>query len=296
MNVLQTQNLSKNYGALRAVDNLNLSVEAGNVYGILGPNGSGKTTTLGMILGITQPTMGSFSWFGQEGSAEIRKRIGAILETPNFYPYMDAFQNLEIVARIKNVQNPDYNGVLETVGLLDRAKTQFKGFSLGMRQRLAIAACLLNDPEVLIFDEPTNGLDPQGVADVREILRNVARRGKTILFASHIIDEVEKTCSHVAIMKSGKLLASGSVAEILSQQPTVELGADDFFALKAALSDTALVRKLLAETSNFVSVELNEGATPALLNKFLMEKDVQLTHLVLRKKSLETEFLERIKQ
>lgn len=292
--ILDIQNLSKNYGSLRALDNLSLQVEAGNIYGILGPNGSGKTTTLGIILGVTMADSGSFSWFGEGSSAAMRRRIGAILETPNFYPYMSAVQNLEIVAHIKRISNPDIMGVLKTVNLFERANSPFRTFSLGMKQRLAIAACLLGDPEILIFDEPTNGLDPQGMAEVRQLLRDIGAQGKTILLASHIIDEVEKVCTHAAIIKKGKLLAAGTVSELLGTDTLIEVGAINMDMLRNALSGLSSIKRL-EEAPNKLILSFSDDTSASSLNKQLIEKGIVLSHLVERRKSLEQEFLERTK-
>ena len=185
MPVLTTKSLSKNYGKIKAVDKLDMTIEAGNVYGILGPNGSGKTTTLGLILGILQASEGEFSWFDNEFGDQTRKKIGSILETPNFYPYMNALDNLEIIRHIKGPEvKADFDELLELVNLAHRKKSAFRTYSLGMKQRLAIAATLIGDPEVLIFDEPTNGLDPQGIAEVRNLLQRIAGMGKTVIMAS----------------------------------------------------------------------------------------------------------------
>ncbi|MGA9325609.1 MAG: ATP-binding cassette domain-containing protein, partial [Salegentibacter sp.] len=182
--ILTLNQLTKNYGTLTAVDKLSFSIEKGNVYGILGPNGSGKSTTLGMVLNVVNKTGGDFSWFnGSESTHEALKKVGAIIEHPNFYPYMTATQNLALVCKIKGVQPEKIEEKLEIVGLLDRKNSKFSTFSLGMKQRLAIASALLNDPEILILDEPTNGLDPQGIHQIREIIRKIATTGTTILLA-----------------------------------------------------------------------------------------------------------------
>ena len=217
--VLQTNNLSKNYGYLKAVDNISIKINKGDVYGILGPNGSGKSTTLGMILNVVNKTSGNFQWFDAEtDNSKALKKIGAIIEHPNFYPYMTAYQNLKLVCKIKEIDNSSINNVLEIVGLIERKNSKFSDFSLGMKQRLAIASALLNNPEVLILDEPTNGLDPQGIHQIREIINNIAKNGTTILLASHLLDEVEKVCSHVLVLSKGKKLYSGRVDKIISKR------------------------------------------------------------------------------
>ncbi|HCK21175.1 MAG TPA: ABC transporter ATP-binding protein, partial [Bacteroidetes bacterium] len=222
--VLNTAALTKHYGAIRAVDGIDLHVERGSVYGILGPNGSGKTTTLGMLMGAIQPTAGSFSWFGNGQRDENRKRIGCILEHPIFYPYLSGEQNLRITAGIKGVPEKEIDKVLALVELSARKKSAAATYSLGMKQRMALAAALLGDPEVLVLDEPTNGLDPQGIAEIRGLVRRVSEMGKTILIASHLLDEIEKVCTHVAVIKNGNLLAQGAVGEILGEERLLEVG------------------------------------------------------------------------
>ena len=216
--VLEIKNVSKKYGNIRALDGVSLNVERGNVYGILGPNGSGKTTLLGIILNIINANQGTYSWFGKPPSKHSRKKIGALLETANFYPYLSAYQNLKVTATIKGVPYSDIDRVLQIVGLADRKNSKFKGFSFGMQQRLAMASVLLGNPEVLVLDEPTNGLDPQGIAEVRNLIIKVAGEGKTIIIASHILDEIEKVCTHVGILKTGRLMVSGAMGEIVKNQ------------------------------------------------------------------------------
>jgi len=291
MPVLSVKNLAKNYGSLVALEGLDLTVEAGQVFGLLGPNGSGKTTLLGILLDVLHASGGSFTWFdGTEGD-QVRKRIGAFLETPNFYPYLNADQNLSLVAAIKQVANPPLDELLELVQLKDRRKSPFKTYSLGMKQRLALAACLVGDPDVLILDEPTNGLDPQGMVEVRHIIQKIAAQGKTIILASHILDEVEKICSHVAIIKKGKLLASGAIGSILSDQPTVEAGATDIEQLFRLLSSTSLATKITRKDNRLI-LELALGRSPEDLNRLAFENGIILDHLVQKKQSLEVEFLE----
>ena len=291
--VLQTNQLTKIYAKdVRAVDGLNLTIEKGNIYGILGPNGSGKTTTLGMILGIIQPTEGQYNWFGAPPTAATYRRIGAILETPNFYPYLNAQRNLEIVAHIKQVPTDNLPALIEQVGLKDRGDMPFRAYSLGMKQRLAIAGALVGDPEVLIFDEPTNGLDPQGIVEVRELLIDIGARGKTILLASHIIDEVERVCNHVAILKYGDLLAAGSVQELMRYEPLIEVRAADETQLRQALGTLPFVTDVQAE-DGLLLLHVQEDYSASDLNRALFEKGCVLEHLQVRQKSLEAEFLER---
>ena len=291
MTVLEIQNLSKRYGRIKALDNLNLTIEAGNLYGILGPNGSGKTTTLGIILDILKPDSGSYEWFEGQYGPHSRLKIGSILETPNFYPYMNAPQNLEVVRQIKNVDSVDVDELLELVNLAHRRKSRFSTYSLGMKQRLAIAATLIGDPEVLIFDEPTNGLDPQGIAEVRSILTRIAGMGKSVIMASHILDEVEKICTHVAIIKKGKLLATGPVGAILSNDMTVEVAADNMEELHRLLVSKSYVNKI-EKVSKWYECLIDEQINVSDLSRDIYQGGVIPTRLIARKRRLEEEFLE----
>ncbi len=295
MEVLKITNLTKDYGRLRALDNLNLTIESGNIYGLLGQNGSGKTTTLGIILGILSKSSGDFEWFEGKYGDHHRLRIGSILETPNFYPYLDADKNLEIVAEIKDAKNVDFDGLLDLVGLKQRRKSAFYTYSLGMKQRLAIAATLIGDPDVVIFDEPTNGLDPQGIADVRTILKRIAESGKTVIMASHILDEVEKICTHVAIIRNGKLLKTGPVGSILSNKLTMEINADNILDLKGFLANIPSC-KIQEENSHFIECLIDPDVTAAFINKSAFDHGICLNHLVIKHQRLEHEFLEINKQ
>ena len=293
MKVLTINNLTKRYGRITAVNQLNLDVEKGQIMGILGPNGSGKTTTLGIVLGITRADAGDFQWFeGQYGSgSSVLRQVGSLLETPNFYPYMTAEQNLAVVALIKRAKNVDFHHLLEIVNLAHRKDTLFSGYSLGMKQRLAIAATMVGDPSVLIFDEPTNGLDPAGIAEVRETIQNIAAQGKTIFMASHILDEVEKVCTHVAIIKNGDLLATGEVGSILSKEITVEIAAKDNDILRGLLADVNYISKI-ENRQQGLSISVKQGFGAYELSQLAFEKGIILTHLVEKKRSLEQEFLQ----
>jgi len=291
MPVLAVNHLAKNYGSVRALDGLDIIVEAGQVFGLLGPNGSGKTTLLGIVLDVIRPTSGSFRWFDEAEGVNVRQRIGALLETPNFYPYLNAEQNLSIVATIKGVAQPPLQSLLELVQLHERRHSPYRTYSLGMKQRLALASCLVGDPDVLILDEPTNGLDPEGMIEVRHIIKKIAAQGKTIILASHILDEVEKICSHVAIIKNGRRLAAGAVGSILNSEPTVEAGAADLEKLFQLLSSHDMVRKLQRQGGR-LSMELSPGRQAAELNRLAFEQGIVLDHLVVKPRSLEVEFLE----
>lgn len=289
MKVLETKGLSKNYGHIKALQNLNLTINQGEVFGILGPNGSGKTTTLGIILNILKASGGQYEWFeGQYKNP--RLRIGAILETPNFLPYLNAEQNLRIVARIKNIESQNFDSYLDTVNLLHRKESKFSTYSLGMKQRLAIAATMIGEPDVLIFDEPTNGLDPEGIAEVRNILNNIAAMNKTVIMASHILAEVEKICSHVGILKNGTLLASGPVGSILSDEQIIEIDAPGRAELSNYLKTLPSVLKII-ERAEFIEVHVPQEFDSTQLSKLCADSNIYINHLVIRKANLEEEFL-----
>jgi ABC-type multidrug transport system ATPase subunit len=288
--VLSISNLTKHFGKIKAVNNVNLEVKAGQVFGMLGPNGSGKTTTLGMLMGVVNATAGNFSWFGQEPNNEIRKKIGAVLEHPIFYPYLTGQKNLELNAMIKQCDPGNIPQVLELVELSDRKDDKYKTYSLGMKQRLAIASALLNQPTVLILDEPTNGLDPMGIAEIRELIKKIAAQGKTIILASHLLDEVQKVCTHFAILKKGVLVHTGPVDDVGKGTETVEVIAD-IDNLNDVLLQFAGTSTVSREDGTF-QVSLRDGFKSKDLNKFLFEKGVVASHLVTRKKSLEKQFLE----
>ncbi|MEM6525604.1 MAG: ABC transporter ATP-binding protein [Bacteroidota bacterium] len=287
--VLSIQNLTKQYGRITAVKDLSLNVQRGNVFGILGPNGSGKTTTLGVLLDVINRTSGEFSWFGEPPTKEMRKRIGAILETPIFYPYLSAAKNLEIVAEIKGASKDNIEPVLKTVELFERKDDKFRTYSLGMKQRLSIASALICDPEVMILDEPTNGLDPQGIAEIRELIKRIASDGKTIILASHLLDEVQKVCTHFCVLKRGTLLYSGSVDEIGKGAISVEVTAET--DIEKVLKEWDEATEVKTEDGKFI-VKLSEGKTASDLNKHLFEQGQVASHLVTQKKSLEKQFLE----
>ena len=289
--VLSIQNLTKRYGAITAINGLTIDVKAGSIYGILGPNGSGKTTTLSIVLGVINQSNGNFSWYGEPPTKEARKKIGALLEQPNFYPYLSAIQNLEIVCEIKGLDYSNIEPVLKQVNLYERRKSKFKTYSLGMKQRLALASVLLGNPDVMVLDEPTNGLDPQGIVEIRKLIIDLGKSGKTILLASHLLDEVEKVCTHVAVIKRGNLLAEGAVAEILTGDEQIEVSADDLTRLGQALESSPLINKVTRE-ENLVVASLNEGTDGATINKHLMDNGIIASHLAIRKKSLEAQFLE----
>ena len=292
MSILTVEDLSKSYGRIQALKNVNFSVPEGTVFGILGPNGSGKTTTLATITDILKPTSGSYKLFDEPASAANRRRIGTLLETPNFYHYLSGVKNLEIVAEIKQHGKEDIERVLETVDLTKRKDSKFSTYSLGMKQRLAIASCLLGSPSVLIFDEPTNGLDPVGIAEIRELMKKLYREGKTIIMASHLLDEVEKVCTDVAILKKGELIVSGKVNEILSNEDMVEVAATDHDKLLEVLHTLNEKTRIIDERS-VVKIFFPVGkADLSAVNNYCFNNGVTLNHLVLKKQSLEARFFE----
>ena len=291
--ILKINNLNKVYNKyVHAVKNLSVEIHKGNVYGILGPNGSGKSTTLGIVLNVVNKTSGDYSWFGGKVEThEALKKVGAIIERPNFYPYMTAKENLELVCKIKNINYSKVQEKLNLVGLVERQDSKFSTFSLGMKQRLAIASALLNDPEILILDEPTNGLDPQGIHQIRDIIREIASQGTTILLASHLLDEVEKVCSHVLVLQKGEMLYSGTVDGMTSNEGFFELKSNDIPKLTLVLKNHPSVEKVVEEDGKLL-VYLKSQLEPADLNQYLFENQIVLQHLVKRKVSLEEQFLQ----
>jgi ABC-2 type transport system ATP-binding protein len=292
--VLETHALTKRFGRLVAVDALDLEVHQGQVFGILGPNGSGKTTTLAMLLGVTKMTSGSYSWFGHGDHYALRKRIGAILEHPVFYPFLSAMDNLRITAHIKDVRAPDYEHLLRMVGLYERRNDAYRKYSLGMKQRLAIATAMVGDPEVLIFDEPTNGLDPQGIADIRQLIQDISAMGKTIVLASHLLDEVQKVCTHFCVLQRGKKIYQGGIDEVTNQKHRIEISAADPERLLAILEDYNAVDKV--ESRNGLFVIHGESLTTESLNRHLFERGITASHLIHVKSNLEEQFLEILKE
>ena len=291
--ILSLKNLDKKFGQVHAVNNLSFDIQKGNVYGILGPNGSGKSTTLGIILNVVNKTSGEFSWFdGKLSTHEALKKVGAIIERPNFYPYMTAAQNLRLICKIKGISADKIDEKLKVVNLFERRDSKFRTFSLGMKQRLAIASALLNDPEILILDEPTNGLDPQGIHEIRQIITEIASSGTTILLASHLLDEVEKVCSHVVVIRNGIKLYSGSVDEMTASNGLFELKVDENeYKLIKLLENHNAIGKVTKEHETLIAT-LKSDISSTEINKYLFDKGFVLSHLVKRKPSLEQQFLD----
>jgi ABC-2 type transport system ATP-binding protein len=291
--ILSLKNLDKKFGRVHAVNNLSFDIQKGNVYGILGPNGSGKSTTLGIILNVVNKTSGEFSWFdGNLSTHQALKKVGAIIERPNFYPYMTAIQNLSLICKIKDISTEKIEEKLKIVNLFERRNSKFKTYSLGMKQRLAIASALLNNPEILILDEPTNGLDPQGIHEIREIIQKIAKNGTTILLASHLLDEVEKVCSHVVVIRDGLKLYSGSVDKMSASHGLFELNTNEpKNKLISILNNNSHIGSV-KEEGDYIIAYLTEEMEASEINNYLFKNGITVSHLVKRKPSLEEQFLD----
>jgi ABC-2 type transport system ATP-binding protein len=291
--ILTLKNLDKKFGRVHAVNNLSFDIKKGNVYGILGPNGSGKSTTLGIILNVVNKTSGDFSWFdGNLSTHQALKKVGAIIERPNFYPYMTAIQNLSLICKIKDTSTENINEKLKIVNLFKRRNSKFKTYSLGMKQRLAIASALLNNPEILILDEPTNGLDPQGIHEIREIIQKIAKNGTTILLASHLLDEVEKVCSHVVVIREGVKLYSGRVDEMSISYGLFELNTKEpKNKLISTLNKNSNIGSI-KEEGDLIIAHLTQEMEASEINTYLFDNGITVSHLVKRKPSLEQQFLD----
>ena len=291
--ILSLKNLDKKFGRVHAVNNLSFDIQKGNVYGILGPNGSGKSTTLGIILNVVNKTSGEFSWFdGNLSTHQALKKVGAIIERPNFYPYMTAIQNLSLICKIKDISTEKIEEKLKIVNLFERRNSKFKTYSLGMKQRLAIASALLNNPEILILDEPTNGLDPQGIHEIREIIQKIAKNGTTILLASHLLDEVEKVCSHVVVIRDGVKLYSGRVDKMSASHGLFELNTNEpKNKLISILNNNSNIGSV-KEEGDLIVAHLTTEMEASEINNYLFKNGITVSHLVKRKPSLEEQFLD----
>jgi len=292
--VLRTTGLSKSFGALEAVKNLNLELRRGEVFGFLGPNGAGKSTTVGMVLGLIEPTAGSVELFGvkQDGNrwAALR-RIGAIIEEPAFYPYLSGWDNLQVLARsIGGIAKTKIAEELERVNLADRAKDLYGHYSMGMKQRLGIASTLLRDPELIILDEPTNGLDPAGTKEIRDLIPKLAHESRAILLCSHLLHEVELVCNHVAIIKQGVVIADAPVKELLSHGNQLQIRVDNMEQAAAILASLMWVNSVKRDGDYLVvDVPRDSGAS---INRALAEKGIFIAELINRSVSLESVFLQ----
>ena len=288
--VLEISNLQKTYITVKALQGVSFSVPKGSVFGILGPNGSGKTTLLGILLDVLKRDGGEYTWVGYSDPSMARKQIGSLLETPNFYHYMTATDNLKISAKIKGQSEEGIDDVLKIVNLYERRDSAFSTFSLGMKQRLAIAAALLGNPSILVLDEPTNGLDPVGISEIRSLILRLNEKGLTVIMASHLLDEVEKVCTDVAILKKGNLISSGRVTDVMSDEEWFEVNSMDREALFQCLSNCPMIRQVKKE--QFLMVSLQDGYTATSLNEFCFQQGIVLNHLQQRKRSLESKFME----
>lgn len=294
--ILEIKNLSKHFGHIRAVEKLNLLLLPGNIYGLLGPNGSGKTTTLALVMGLLQPKEGEFTWFeGKISKNDWNRHIGSLIEVPNFYPYLSLENNLKVICLVKKVSTTDIERVLKITSLWERRKSRFDTLSLGMKQRLGLAAALLGNPSVMVLDEPTNGLDPEGIREVRDIILQLGSEGKTILLASHILAEVEKVCTHAAILRKGELLAAGRVGELLREDTTLIVSAGDNKKLFELLVRSGKFGEI-KEVESELHIVLPAGISPADVNSFAFANGMVLSKIELMKRSLESEFLELVKQ
>ena len=293
--VIRTEGLTKRYGKIEAVDGLSMEVLRGHVYGLLGPNGSGKTTTMGMLLGLVRPTSGSFSLFGSTGRHEdALRRVGAIVETPSFYPYLSGRRNLAYFQGIsgKGAHRAEIDALLDRVGLLARADSRFQAYSLGMKQRLGIAYALLGDPELLFLDEPTNGMDPEGMIEIRELIRSLGTGGRTVLLSSHLLNEVEQVCDSVTILSRGKLIAQGEVAELIQSRGREQIRATTTDNARAVEILTALdwVEDVTPKDGSLLISAPHERSWE--LTAALSRAEVYLSELSPIQTSLEEYFLE----
>ncbi len=293
--IFETKNLSKSYGKITAINQLSIEVSKGQVFGILGPNGSGKTTTLSIATGILSQDSGGYYWFRKKPDHNARKKIGSLIEVPHFYPYLSLIQNLSLITEVKESGKDDIERVLKEVKLYDRRYSKFRTLSLGMKQRLGIAAALLGDPGVLVLDEPTNGLDPEGIAEVRELIIEQAKKGKTIIMASHILSEVEKVCTHVAILKNGNLLEQGDVRTLIGGETIIEIRSSNLQRMKELAQNCDFI-KWSKENKDHILISLEEGKDEEDLNKYFFSQGLTLSGLLSHKKTLESQFLELVKK
>ena len=292
--VIQTDGLTKRYGNVLAVDNLSMEVRRGHVYGLLGPNGSGKTTTMGLLLGLLRPTSGTFSLFGSnDGHEESLRRVGAITETPSFYPYLSGLQNLKYFQIISGSgPESELEGLIDRVGLAGRGGDLFRTYSLGMKQRLGIAYALLGDPDLIFLDEPTNGLDPEGMIEIRELIRSLGNDNRTVLLSSHLLHEVEQICDSVTIISKGRLIAQGEVSQLVSTAGSERV--------RTKTTDDGKARQILSAIDWVEDVTTDEDALVVTapiersseLTATLAHSEVYVAEMMPVRTSLEEYFLE----
>jgi len=293
--ILKVDSLSKSFGAIKALDNFNLSIYKGEVVGILGPNGSGKTTFLSLILGIKAANQGSFSWFGGEHGKLTNDKIGSLLEVPYFFPYLSIEKNLKISALARGYGHNNISSVLQQVNLFERRKAPCYTLSLGMKQRLAIAQTLIGNPDVLVLDEPTNGLDPEGIAEVRSLIKEQSHQGKTIIVASHNLDEIQKVCTHVVILKNGKDIAHGKVDELLNFSQVAIIETPQIHELEDVLAEMQTC-KILERNVSGVVVTFSTEVNVVDFSSHLSSRGISLNRFEIRRPTLEELFLSIVKQ
>jgi ABC-type multidrug transport system ATPase subunit len=299
-NILVTRGLTKRFGnnkkSITAVDNLDLEVHRGEVFGFLGPNGSGKTTTIGMLLGLIWPTSGSIEFFGDEKSkpAKLLRKVGVVMDTPSFFPYLSGLNNLRYFAIITNCAGRgDIDKAIEMVGLNERAKDKVRTYSMGMKQRLSVALALMHDPELVILDEPTNGLDPAGIIEFRETIRRLHGNGKTVFLSSHLLSEVEKVCSHVALINRGRILATGSVEELLGRTKAIWLKVSDADGAVRLLESVEWIKSVKKKETGLVVAEAEEERAYEI-NELLISNGIHVNETKISEGSLEDFFLATI--
>jgi len=299
-NILVTRGLTKRFGnkkkSITAVDNLDLEVHRGEVFGFLGPNGSGKTTTIGMLLGLIWPTSGCIEFFGDGKSkpAKLLRRVGVVMDTPSFFPYLSGLNNLRYFAIITNCANRgDIDKAIEMAGLSERAKDKVRTYSMGMKQRLSVALALMHDPELVILDEPTNGLDPAGIIEFREMIRGLQRNGKTVFLSSHLLSEVEKVCSHVALINRGRILARGPVDDLLGKTKAIWLKVSDADGAVCLLESVEWIKSVKKKETGLIVVEAEEQRAYEI-NELLISNGIHVNETKISEGSLEDFFLATI--
>ncbi len=292
--ILRTSGLTKSFGNIKAVENLNIEIRRGEVFGFLGPNGAGKSTTVGMILNLVTPTSGSIELFGRNLKANpwgALRRIGAVIETPAFYPYLSGVDNLESLAiAIGGISRQKIHEVLQRVNLYDRAKDKYGNYSMGMKQRLGIASTLLRDPELIILDEPTNGLDPAGMKEIRDLIPQLAHESRGILLCSHLLHEVEMVCTRVVIIKKGVTLANASIQELLARGQVLEIKVDDLTRAANILSGLTWIKSVKTENGYLILDAPPESASR--VNQALADQGIYASGLCQRNTGLENIFLQ----
>lgn len=289
MNPIEVRNLRKVYGQFVAVDDLSLTVNPGDIYGFLGPNGAGKSTTIRCLLGLVRPTSGMVSVFGSDIRSDLTgalRRIGAIVEKPDFYKFLSGKDNLKIFARMSGIK-PDVRMIdkmLETVGLTGRGDDPVKGYSHGMKQRLGLAQALLHDPELIILDEPTTGLDPQGIVDLRNLIRFLRDSGKTIFLSSHILSEIELIASRMVIISKGKAIAEGTVSELLgADEMIVHFSLSDHVSAKSLIAASRWSESMLSDMEDGLKFRLNRAEVPKL-NQWFCDHGMEVNGIDSRRK------------